>query len=120
MKIKLSTFEKEVARQPHTDLRQDAGKYEPRLFVELANAIIACEKIPWVPCSDELDGGGIARYLPADIKSIKNDLPLFLSKSSAADISELTGKLRACARLWAKDCRTRFRDSGCLAADVEI
>jgi hypothetical protein len=71
---------------------------DPRLIAELANAITACEKSPLVPdCFNEFLDGGNARQLPAEVRSIKHRLPQFLLKTSAADLSELTARLKKCA-----------------------
>jgi hypothetical protein len=69
------------------------------LTAELANAIAACEKSPLVPlCFEQLgNAGDHARDLRSEVQSIKNDLPLFLLKSSAAELSELTARLKTCA-----------------------
>ena len=73
---------------------------DPRLIAELANAITACEKSPLVPdCFNEFMDGGNARDLPVEVRYVKSKLPSFLLKSSAAELSELTERLKKCAEL---------------------
>ena len=68
------------------------------LTAELADAIAACDASPLLPlCFDEFLAGGKARDLPVEVRSIKRYLSRTLSKSSAAELSELTVRLKKCA-----------------------
>ena len=68
------------------------------LTAELLNAIAACEESPSLPpCFERIENAGdYARDLRKQVRIIKNDLPLFLLKSSAAELSELTARLKTC------------------------
>jgi hypothetical protein len=71
---------------------------DPQQIAALASAIAACEKGPLVPaCFNKFIDGGNARDLPVEVQYIKSNLPRFLLKSSAADLSELTARLKKCA-----------------------
>lgn len=75
------------------------GLTDPRQIAELANAIDACEKSPLAPqCIEELgDVGDPVQDLRKEVRSIKGELPQFLLKSSAKELSELTTRLNTCA-----------------------
>ena len=77
------------------------------LTAELLNAIAACEKSPSLPpCFERIENAGDhARDLRKQVRIIKNDLPLFLLKRSAAEVSELTARLKTCAEFAQKAAR---------------
>lgn len=90
-----------VGLNTDVELGENARKLNPRLVEELVHAVAACEKSPLVPAVV----AGVARLNADDhclrnlTRDIKDDLPLLFRKSSAEQLSQLSEKLWACARL---------------------